>query len=415
MRMLKLLHTSDWHIGKTLYSRSRLDEFAAFLDWLAGFIASERIDIALVAGDIFDNASPGIRAQELYYAFLHRVMQSGCSHVVVTAGNHDSPAFLSAPEMLLRPLGVHVRGMGRAPEDDVLLLRDAAGKPMAVICAVPYLRDRDIRLARAEESPEDKERALIQGIRAHYEAAALCAERLRAEAGGEIPVIAMGHVFAAGGKTLDGDGGRDLYVGTLGHVPASVFPGSFDYVALGHLHMAQKVGGTERIRYCGSPLPLSFDEAAREKSVCVLECEGRELRSRLFPVPPFRTLRSVRGGLEALEKAIGELAQKGEPAWLEVRYEGEFVIPDLRERIEDLTRGSALEVLCVRNRVFAEGALVREDTDEVLADLSREEVFLRRLDAWSVPGEQRPELLRMYGEILDELDREGAPRREESA
>ena len=404
MHMVKILHSSDWHLGKSLYSRSRADEFQAFLDWLVKIIASENIDIVLVSGDVFDNASPGIRAQELYYNFLHKIMHSGCRHMVVTAGNHDSPAFLSAPGPLLRPLGVHVRGQAHIPEEDVLLLRDANNVPVAVVCAVPYLRDRDIRLAHAGENPEDKERTLIEGIRKYYEAAALHAENIRKEAGGNIPLIGMGHLFAAGGKSVDGDGIRDLYVGSLGHVPASIFPSSFEYLALGHLHVAQKVGGSDIVRYSGSPLPLSFSEAEQEKSVYLLECEGRHIQVKKIPVPSFRALRRLRGNMETLEAAIRELAEKGEPAWLEVLYDGMPIIPDLRNHIEEMVRGSLLEILCVRNKNSRNSALAMEDEGETLADLDREEVFLRRLDSLGVMEEQRPELLRMYREVLDEID-----------
>jgi exonuclease SbcD len=107
---MKILHTSDWHIGRSLYGRKRYDEFSAFLDWLAEFIQTENIDALLVAGDIFDTSMPSNRAQELYYRFLCKVSASCCRHIVVIAGNHDSPSFLNAPKELLRALNVHVVG-----------------------------------------------------------------------------------------------------------------------------------------------------------------------------------------------------------------------------------------------------------------------------------------------------------------
>ena len=165
---MNILHTSDWHLGRTLYGRKRYDEFEAFLAWLVETIHQRAVDVLLIAGDVFDTSLPSNRAQELYYQFLCQVAASSCRHVVVIAGNHDSPSFLNAPKSLLRVLDVHVVGaVTDHLEDEVLLLNDEDGRPELIVCAVPYLRDRDIRVAEAGESIEDKERKLIDGIREH--------------------------------------------------------------------------------------------------------------------------------------------------------------------------------------------------------------------------------------------------------
>ena len=197
---MKLLHTSDWHIGRTLYGRKRYEEFEEFLAWLVETIQQNKIDALLVAGDVFDNSAPSNRAQELYYRFLCRVATSSCRHVVVVAGNHDSPSFLNAPKELLKALDVHVIGsVSEALEDEVLVLCNEQDTPELIVCAVPYLRDRDIRVAEAGESIKDKERKLIDGIRNHYRNVAALAERNRKEFGVDIPIVAMGHLFTAGG------------------------------------------------------------------------------------------------------------------------------------------------------------------------------------------------------------------------
>ena len=249
---MKVLHTSDWHIGRTLYGRKRYEEFGAFLTWLADTIQQNEIDALLVAGDIFDTSAPSNRAQELYYRFLCRVAASCCRHVVVVAGNHDSPSFLNAPKELLKALDVHVVGSStESPEDEVLVLRNDQDTPELIVCAVPYLRDRDIRVAEAGESVEDKERKLIDGIRTHYATVAALAEQKREELGANIPIVGTGHLFTAGGQTVDGDGVRELYVGSLAHVTAGIFPACFNYLALGHLHIPQEVNGSKTIRYSG--------------------------------------------------------------------------------------------------------------------------------------------------------------------
>lgn len=190
---MKLLHTSDWHLGRTLYGKRRYDEFEAFLNWLAQIIVQQGVDVLLVAGDVFDTTAPSNRAQQLYYRFLCQVAASGCRHVVIIAGNHDSPSFLDAPRELLRAMDVHVVGSGENLQDEVLVLRNGQGVPELIVCAVPYLRDRDIRQVVAGESVADKERKLLDGIRGHYAAVADLAEQQRDILGVKVPIVATGH------------------------------------------------------------------------------------------------------------------------------------------------------------------------------------------------------------------------------
>ena len=266
--VLKILHTSDWHLGRSLCEKKRYSEYESFLSWLESTINRERVDLLLVAGDIFDTSTPSNKAQELYYRFLQRVGTTTCRHVVIAAGNHDSPSFLNAPRALLKAFDIHVVGaMTENPDNEVLVLRTKAGTPEAIVCAVPYLRDRDIRLAEAGESAEDRNRKLTDGIRRHYTDVCTIAQTRRQEFGAQIPIIAMGHLFTEGGQTTDDDGVRELYVGSLVHVPIDIFPSTIDYLALGHLHRSQKVKGRENIRYCGS----------EERRV------GKECRSRWSP------------------------------------------------------------------------------------------------------------------------------------
>ena len=213
---MKILHTSDWHLGRSLYGRKRYDEFTEFLNWLSNTIETENIDALLVAGDIFDTSTPSNRAQELYYRFLCKVSSSCCRHIVVIAGNHDSPSFLNAPKMLLRALNVYVVGaMTESPEDEVIVLNNEDNKPEAIICAVPYLRDKDIRTVEAGETIEDKNTRLIEGLKKHYADVCAIAIQKQEECKNEhnitdIPVIDMWHLFTAGGEIIDGDGVRDL-------------------------------------------------------------------------------------------------------------------------------------------------------------------------------------------------------------
>lgn len=401
---LKLLHTSDWHIGRTLYGRKRYEEFDAFLTWLAETIQQNAIDALLVAGDVFDTSAPSNRAQELYYRFLCRVAASSCRHIVVVAGNHDSPSFLNAPKELLKALDVHVVGSSTAsPEDEVLVLRNDQDTPELIVCAVPYLRDRDIRVAEAGESVEDKERKLIEGIRTHYAAVAALAEQKREELGADIPIVGTGHLFTAGGQTVDGDGVRELYVGSLAHVTAGIFPACFNYLALGHLHVPQKVNGSEIIRYSGSPLPMGFGEAKQQKSVCQVEFHSTAASVQLIDVPVFQKLERVKGDWDGISSRILELTATDTQGWLEVIYDGTEVIGDLRERLEAAISGTQMEVLRIKNNRIIDRVLRQIHEEETLDDLNVNDVFERCLAVHDVPEEQRPELLRAYQETVSSL------------
>ena len=400
---MKIIHTSDWHLGCSLRGRKRYEESAAFLNWLGELLEKESIDVLLVAGDIFDTTTPSNRAQELYYRFLCRVAESSCRHVVITAGNHDSPTFLNAPRELLRHLQVYIVGkIGESLDDEVLLLKDEQGEAELIVAAVPYLRDRDIRSAEAGESLEDKARKLVEGIRSHYELVGRRAEEIRAALSGPIPVVAMGHLFAAGGSTVEGDGVRELYIGSLAHVGRD-FPPVFDYVALGHLHKAQLVGGQENCRYSGAPIPMGFAEALWEKQVIMVEFCAGQMKVMPVKVPLFKALHSIRGDREEIERQLEELKSKTQKAWLEIIYEGKEIISDLREQMEAATAGTELELLRVSDNRSWQQVMNLMEEGEVLSELDHSEVFQRCLEAHGVEAGQRQVLLQMYNEILDSL------------
>ncbi|MEN6375051.1 MAG: exonuclease SbcCD subunit D C-terminal domain-containing protein [Smithella sp.] len=406
---MKLLHTSDWHIGRALYNRKRYDEFEVFLNWLAEIIERENIDVLLVAGDVFDNTTPSNHAQELYYRFLCRVAASANRHVVIIAGNHDSPSFLDAPRQLLKFLNVHVVGcISSDPADELVVIAGPDGEARLIVCAIPYLRDRDIRTAEEGESVEDKERKIIEGIRVHYRQVCNAAERKRAELKKPVPIVAMGHLFAAGGQTVDGDGVRELYIGTLAQVKTDIFPESIDYLALGHLHFPQTVGGSEVIRYCGSPLPIGFNEAEKQKSVVVVEFGENDPYIKSIPVPCFQELKTLRGDWPAISAGIHELKTERSNAWLEIIYEGDEITGNLQERLDESIAGSSLEILRTKNNRVIERALAGMNPEETLDDLDVTEVFKRCLKAHEVPEDQQATLLSAYQEIIVSIHEQDA-------
>jgi DNA repair protein SbcD/Mre11 len=408
---MKFLHTSDWHLGRTLYGRNRHSEFSAFLDWLAELIESEHVDALLVAGDLFDSSVPSSRAQELYYGFLHKVASSKlCRHVVITSGNHDSPSFLNAPKALLSALDVHVVGSASdEPTDEVVELRDSRGGLEAVVCAVPHLRDRDIRSVEAGESVEEKSRKLLEGIERHYREVCQAGDALRLREGSAVPMVAMGHLFTAGGKTVDGDGVRELYVGSLAHVSRSIFPASIDYLALGHLHVPQRVGGEEHLRYSGSPLPMGFGEARQQKEVLLVDFTDGERRVHAVTVPLFQQLERLSGTLESIISRLFQLKAEGSSAWLEIEYTGAELPSDLRGLLEEAIKGSLLEIRRIKNNRLATLVLQQLSEHESLDELGESDVFELCLNAANVPEAQRPALVQAYQEIVLSMHEDDEP------
>lgn len=397
---MKILHTSDWHLGRSLYDKRRYEEFDAFLQWLLGMISHEKIDVLLVAGDIFDTTTPGNHAQELYYNFLGQLSGLGCRHAVIIGGNHDSPSLLDAPKSLLNALNIYV--VGCKPEhieDELIVLKSKQGEKEAIVCAVPFLRDRDVRSAEAGESPEDKAANLVKGIAKHYaEIAALASQQQEATL--PVPVIAMGHLFTHKGRTSEGDGVRELYIGTVAHVDGESIAGGFDYVALGHLHLAQVVDDNERVRYSGAPIPMGFAEAEQTKKVIIAEFQGIHPIITEHEIPTFQELVRINGDLETITSKIEILKTANSNAWLEIEINTPFTATNISAHFEELLKDSALEILRIKNRTLIDKTLTPVNETESLETLDDADVFVRCLDANKIVKEERTMLMETYKEAI---------------
>ena len=409
--MVRVLHTADWHLGRMLHGQRRLSESASFLQWLLALIRSESIEVLLVSGDIFDSVTPGTRVLEMYHAFLAEVWKSDCQHVVITGGNHDSPSLLESSAAILKHLDFHVVGSAREnPADEILVLDDDSKKPVLIVAAVPYLRDQDIRKSTADESLEDKDRQLLEGIAGHYRAVAKSASMLNMSIAVPLPIICMGHLFVTGGqlKTETGDGVRDLYVGSIGQVTADIFPPEFDYVALGHLHIPHAVGGQDHIRYSGSPIPMGFGEAGQEKVVYMIDFIGTKPCVQSRSIPCFQSLEQIVGDWNAIQARLNELVLAKSSAWLEIIYTGNELIVDLDDRAEKAVAKSDIKILKVMNRQLLNASLDQTSLVEKLEDLSPEDVFQRRIELAlkmeEISVAQQTELMEAYNEILFGLE-----------
>lgn len=355
---MRLLHTSDWHLGQNFYSKSRAAEHDAFLTWLLDRAQEHEVDAIIVAGDIFDTGSPPSYARELYNRFVVQLQQTGC-RLVVLAGNHDSVAMLNESRDILAFLHTTVvANAGYAPIE--LPLRD--GTPGAIFCPVPFLRPRELVTSQAGHSGREKQQLLLHAISDYYQEQYQQACALRGDR--PLPIIASGHLTTVGASKSDAV--RDIYIGTLDAFPAQHFPPA-DYIALGHIHRAQMVGGCEHIRYSGSPLPLSFDETGKAKSVHLVSfSEGRLSAVETLEVPVTQPLAVIKGDLAAITAQLEQWrgVEQDPPVWLDIEITTEDYLHDIQRHIQALTEDLPVEVLLVRRS--------REQREKILLNAQRE-------------------------------------------
>ncbi|MCA9735835.1 exonuclease SbcCD subunit D C-terminal domain-containing protein [candidate division KSB1 bacterium] len=403
---MRFLHTADWHLGHHLCDKDREEEHSRFLDFLLHTIHEQAIDVLLIAGDIFDNANPPNSALRMYYNFLKSLTQTHCKQTVIIGGNHDSVSTLNAPRALLQSFNISV--IGGATEnlqDEIIEVKDDSGIGQAVICAVPYLRDRDIRNAVADELYEEREKRIKQGIATHYSD---CAKMAQENLLSGCPFLATGHLYAAGARTSDSE--KDIHIGNLGQITADAFPKAFDYVALGHLHRPQKVGGEERIRYSGSPVPLSFSEIDDKKQVLLIEFEGKNLLNITpIDVPVVRRLRRFKGSIAQVQTEL-ELFENGPEAlqcWAEVQLELDKFTPDADEQVRSFAADKNLQILKVSATYTSALASLAEQTE--IADLSElkvMDVFTRRCEGQNLDEADQQEMTLLFSELLSDMEQE---------
>jgi len=417
---MKILHTSDWHLGQSFFTKSRKNEHAAFFKWLLQQVEVHQIDAIIVAGDVFDTGTPPSYARELYHAFIGELQGMQCT-LVVLGGNHDSVSVLNESKALLKYLNSHVIASTYGDlSEQVITLNDRKGQPSAVLCAVPFIRPRDVLVSEAGQSGTDKRQALGDAIKQHYgalynEALSLRAsiEEKQGEEGSKnsaaIPIIATGHLTALG--VSQSESVRDIYIGTLEGFDAKGFPPA-DYIALGHIHRPQKVAKTEHIRYSGSPIPLSFDELNTQKQVVLItfESESTTPTISMLPVPRFQAMEVIKGDLKAIEAAINKsdaitLASQTDgavsevdkalsatdnaisskdPVWLCIEVETEDYLTDLQQRIQGLLEGKNAEILQLKRKRKRTVNSLTEKQNVQLSELSVNDVFEARLALESI-------------------------------
>ena len=415
---MRVLHTSDWHLGHTLHDLGRWREHDAFLDWLIDVLGRESVDVMLLTGDIFDSANPSAQSTQRWFSFLAEVRRRSPSlDLIVVGGNHDSAARMDAPRPILESMNIHILGglprhaNGAVRMEDVIIpISGADGAVAGWVAAVPFLRPGD--LPRVSSDAATAEGRLVAGMRTLYRQliGALQEKRQPGQA-----AIVTGHCLMAGAM-LSEHSERKIQGGNQDALPADVFSDELTYVALGHLHLPQAVG-RETVRYAGSPLPLSMTEAGYEHEVRLLDVQDGVVVSQQGLRPPrvVDMLRIPADGPGSMADIMPELAKLPERKadddedmlpFVEVRVALEQPVPGLRRQVQEAMaeRAARLVKLTVS---FTGGGDALADTVlvERLRDIQPEEVFVRRYQR-DHEGDPPSALMASFHELLNQVMQE---------
>ncbi len=406
---MRLLHTADWHLGHHLHGHDRSHEQGCFLDWLMNLIQAREIDGLLIAGDIFDTANPSAASWQIFYRFLARLCRDMPHlNLIAIAGNHDSPSKLDAPHELLKAFDLHLIGAisrdadGRLETERLVVpLTDRQGEIRAWCAAVPYLRSADLRLDETELAA-DSDR-LVAGVHAIYQQTLAAIEARRTP---EQPIIALGHAYLTRGE-LSQLSERKILGGNQHALPAEIFTGA-DYVALGHLHLAQAIA--PQVHYSGSPIPLSMAEAGYHHQVLELEvgpagvqvverhAVPRRVEMLRCPAQP-QPVAEVEAQLQSLSVPTSDLALR---PFLEVHVHLDKPEPRLRERVLTALGDKPVRLARIVTHYAGQGeAMADRLARQQLDELSPEQVFsLCHQRHYGQPPE--PELQAAFVQLLSE-------------
>ena len=412
---MKIIHTSDWHLGARLHEEDRAAEHAAFLEWLLGQIRAERPDALLVVGDVFDSASPSASAMKLYHEFVVRaIREAGCLHVVVTGGNHDSPSWLGMSRPALECMGAAVVPAGEddAERECVFIERD--GRVALAVAAVPYLRESELaNLVRMDGETRTHDELVRAGYAEHCRRVV---EAARAKAG-TAPVVMTGHCVLSGSTLSDDLSERQrgisgaAVVGGVKSVDFAALP-PVDYLALGHLHVPQRVAGRDAARYSGSPIPMSFSEAGAPKQILVVtlgEKTGDAVSVVERPVPCFHALAHLEGAPEEIESRLKSLARENAPVFVDImvtKGEGDLS-PWWAKFAAVAAEHPEVKILVERDRrgKVAPGSALEDiaATEDELSKLDEMAIARARLAEENLTEADREALAGMLAEVIAEV------------
>ncbi len=407
---MRILHTSDWHLGATFHEQDREREEELVLEAVIDIAKREQVDAVVIAGDVFDSVNPPAAAMARYYSTLLRLQRdAGVGSVLVIGGNHDHGLRLDGPKALLTGMNLHIRG--QLPRDAeatsvVVPIVGRAGTVVGRAALVPYLREADVTLPQAGTGLPDLAERQAHGMRQRFTEVN---QALLAQAG-ELPCLAVTHAFASGGAlgSMERPVMGETIIGRLGRCDVSPLAAGCGYLALGHLHRPQKVGGQNHWRYCGSLLPMAMDETESPRQVLIVDmlATGVPAVVREVVLPQVRAYQRLSGGLATVRLAIAELERPAAEAlvpWCDVRLNDEAcavaMVRDLEERIAQ--RGwRSLRICRDKMRTSAAGTAGASSVRD-LQQLTPEEVLLSVL---ATQGRQAtPELLADFAHLCQDV------------
>lgn len=401
---IKILHTSDLHIGKRLYEKELAEDQQLFFGWLIDLIKTEKIDALIIPGDIFDVANPSSESRKMYYELLVRLSRLKCK-VIIAGGNHDSPSMLEAPGELLRELDIHVTGGLTDDLSEMLtVVNGTDGNPGLVIASVPFIRDADLRRHAPDETYEDRLESIRAGIINIYSGLASRCELLYPG----IPAIAMGHFYVRGGTLSESE--REIQVGNLAAIESGRLPSLFSHYALGHLHNPQSPGGVQKIQYSGSPVKLSFSERDNTNRVLIYTLENGEITVTSVPVPTSRNLIKLTGTVSSIREQLSRLTPDSRllTTLLELDATEENEDPSARIELEALVNGffhESIEIIKSRIRFLnrTSGTADIYDAGTSIEELEPSEVFEKKIENDNLDEVTALMLKEAFVELLEEV------------
>lgn len=398
--------------GTNLFGYDRTQEHEHFLDWLAGVLTKNKIDVLIVAGDVFDVSNPSAASQRMFYRFIHRVTtENPRLQLVVVAGNHDSAARLESPLPLLQEMRTEIKGIvhkqnGKIDYEHLLVeLKNAAGEVEALCLAVPFLRQGDYPVVETEGNP------YAEGVKELY--ARLLKYALKKRTDGQA-LVAVGHLLATGSEIAEKDHSERIIIGGLESVSPESFPEQIVYTALGHIHKAQRVSGRENIRYAGSPLPMSFAEKHYHHGVVKVTLdEGWAVEIEKLEYTPLVRLLSIPATEaaapdEVLDELRGLELPEDEPMpYLEVKVKLSEPEPMLRQQVEEILEGKPVRLARIVSfyRQAAEGSVEEEVLTAGLQEMNPLQIVKATFEN-SYQTEMPEELVNLFQEVCRTINLE---------
>ncbi|MCR6642405.1 MAG: exonuclease SbcCD subunit D C-terminal domain-containing protein [Sporocytophaga sp.] len=408
---MKFLHTADWHIGQLFHEFDRAFEHQQFLNWLVQIIKDQEIDVLLISGDVFDLSNPSASSIKMFYTFLNNAVKANPEiQIIITAGNHDSATRLESPKPLLESSNIHIVGVIERDENGlidyakvIIQIKDQSGSIKAWCIAAPFLRIGDYPVIPDCNNP------YAEGVAAFYKEAY---EHIAAQKQAGQAIIAMGHLHAQQAEIGEIDKMERLIMGGIECISAASFPEEIAYVALGHIHKAQRIGGKEHIRYSGSPLPMSFSERNYKHQVITFEIENERVKNiQGIEIPMAVSVLSKPAKHAPIEEVIMELNKLPDAGenreispYLEVRVLEDKPDPARRHKIEQAIQGKHVRLATINVKAPTTISTEQVNTDEQqkLDELNPVDVF-SKIYTYTYGNPVPADMLQLFNQVTQEV------------